>query len=63
MSKRKFRGFLGGPVVKNLPCNAEFNPWSGKIPHAVQQLSLRPTTETTLQRPQAATSRPTSCSY
>ena len=48
MSKRKFRGFPGGPVVKNLPCNAEFNSWSGKIPHAVEQLSLRPTTETAL---------------
>ena len=35
-------GFSGGSVVKNLPANAEarFDPWSGKIPHAVEQLSL-----------------------
>ena len=33
--------FPGGSVVKNLPSNAgdRFNPWSGKIPHAVEQLS------------------------
>ena len=30
-------------MVKNLPANArghEFEPWSGKIPHATEQLSL-----------------------
>ena len=35
-------GFPGSPVVKSLPCNAgdtSFNPWFGKIPHAVEQLS------------------------
>ena len=33
--------FLGGSVVKNPPANARdvFDPWSGKIPHAVEQLS------------------------
>ena len=38
------RGCPGGPVVKNLPVNAEnmdrFNSWSGKIPRAMEQLSL-----------------------
>ena len=36
------RGFPGGAVVKNPPANAgghSFEPWSGKIPHAVEQLS------------------------
>ena len=40
-------GFPGGLVVKNLPANAgdtEFSPWSGKIPHAVEQLSPHSTT-------------------
>ena len=35
-------GFPGGAVVKNLPANAGghgFDPWSGKIPHAAEQLS------------------------
>ena len=30
----------GGLVVKNLPTNAGFRPWSGKIPGATGQLSL-----------------------
>ena len=38
----------GGSVVKNPPANAGdmvfFNPWSRKILHAVQQLSLCTTT-------------------
>ena len=32
--KTAFRGFLGGPVVKNSPTNAAghgFDPWSGTI--------------------------------
>jgi len=37
------RGCPGGPVVKNLPVNAEnmdrFNSWSGKIPRAMEQLN------------------------
>ena len=40
------RDFLGGAVVKNL-CQFrghEFNPWSGKIPHAAEQLSPCATT-------------------
>ena len=38
-------GFPGGSVVKNLPATAgAFDPWSGKIPHAMEQLSLCATT-------------------
>ena len=36
-----FEDFPGSPGVKNLPANAGdtgFDPWSGKIPHAVGQL-------------------------
>ena len=39
--------FLGGAVVKNPPANAGghgFEPWSGKIPHAAEQLSACATT-------------------
>ena len=40
-----YRGFPGGPVVKNLPANAgDTDSWSGKIPQAVRQLSLCTTT-------------------
>ena len=40
------RGFYGHPVVKHPPCIVihQFNPWSGKIPHATEQLSLSVTT-------------------
>ena len=41
------QGFPGGTVVKNPPANAEdigFEPWSGKIPHAAEQLSPYATT-------------------
>ena len=34
--------FPGGTVVKNPPANARghrFDPWSGKIPHTMEQLS------------------------
>ena len=31
--------FPGGPVVKNPPANAGFDPGSGEIPHAAEQLS------------------------
>ena len=40
--------FPGGAVVKNPPANARghgVEPWSGKIPHAAEQLS--PCTTTT----------------
>ena len=39
--------FPGGALVKNPPANAGghgFEPWSGKIPHAAEQLSPRATT-------------------
>ena len=39
--------FPGGPVIKNLPANAGdmsglvgFDPWSGRISHAEEWLSL-----------------------
>ena len=35
------QGFPGGAVVESLPANAGghgFEPWSGKIPHAAEQL-------------------------
>ena len=38
--------FPGGSVVKNPPASAgdRFKPWSGKIPHATEQLSPQATT-------------------
>jgi len=39
--------FTGGPVVKNLPCNAgdtDFIPGPGRVPHAMEQLALFVTT-------------------
>ena len=39
--QRPRKDFPGGTVVKNLPANAGdtgFEPWSGKIPHAAEQL-------------------------
>ena len=40
--KNRYQGFLGGSVVKYPPSNAGdtgFDPWSGKIPHVMEQLS------------------------
>ena len=32
--------WFGDPVVKTLPCNAyQLDPWYGKIPYAIEQLS------------------------
>ena len=48
INKMKRQGFPGGTVVENPPVNAGdtgFEPWSGKIPHAVEQLC--PCTTTT----------------
>ena len=44
--KHTSRDFPGGAVVKNPPANAgdEFEPWSGKIPHATEKLSPCATT-------------------
>ena len=50
--------FPGDPVLRNLPANARhgFDPWSGKIPHATEQVSLCATTaKPSLQGPPAAT--------
>ena len=41
------QGFPGGAVVESLPANAGdtgFKPWSRKIPHAAEQLSMCATT-------------------
>ena len=41
-SALKEQDFPGGPVVKNLPANAGdqgFDPWSGKISHAMETLN------------------------
>ena len=38
---RQVQGSPGGAVVESLPANAGghgFEPWSGKFPHAVEQL-------------------------
>ena len=38
--KKKSLGILGSSVVKNLPPSAgDKDPWSGRIPHAMKQLS------------------------
>ena len=48
VDKRKIKnigaGFPGGAVVKNSPAKAGFEPWSGKIPHAAEQLTPSATT-------------------
>ena len=47
-SKEEQAAFPGGAVVGNLPANAGghgFDPWSGKLPHATEQ--LRPCATTT----------------
>ena len=44
---KKARDFPGGAVVKNPPANGRghgFKPWSGKVPHAMEQLSPCATT-------------------
>ena len=41
-----------------------FNPWSGKIPYAAEQLSPCPTTaESVLQSSRVSTTEPTCCNY
>ena len=45
--RRDILDFPGGALVKNPPTNAGgqgFEPWSGKIPHAAEQLSPCATT-------------------
>ena len=44
---KNYRDFPGGAVVKSQPANAGehgFDPWTGKIPHAAEQLSPCATT-------------------
>ena len=61
------RDFPGGAVVKNLSDNAGdtgLEPWSGKIPHAVEQLSpCAATTEPVLWSLWATTTEPTCHNY
>ena len=55
--------FPGGSMVKDLPANAEghgFNPWSRKIQHTVEQLSLC-TTETMLWNKRSHHNEKTEC--
>ena len=57
------RGFSGGPVVKNPPCNAgdvgSIPGWEMKIPRAAEQRSLHTaTTEPPLWSPWATTKDP-----
>ena len=44
----KYKDFLGAKLLKNLPCNAGdmglIPGWGAKIPHAMEQISLRVTT-------------------
>ena len=35
--KKSVLGFPDDTVAENLPANAGFEPWSGKIPHAAEQ--------------------------
>ena len=52
--RKQKQGFPGGSAVKDLPASAGdgFNPWSEKIPHALEQLSSCATTvEPVLQSP------------
>ena len=47
LKERRSGAFPGGAVVKNPPANAGdtgSKPWSGKIPHAAEQLSPCATT-------------------
>ena len=48
--KEEFSDFPGGAVVKNR--GHRFEPWSGKIPHAMEQLSL-PAATTEAHAPRA----------
>ena len=54
---------LGGSVVKNPPAKSRkhgFEPWSGKMPHALEQLSPRTATiESVFWNPGATATEPT----
>ena len=54
-------GFPGGPLFKNLSYKRHrFDPWSGKIPHAAEQLSLCPSTAVPTQWPKKGEGEPSS---
>ena len=61
------RGLLSWLSGKESTCKCRrhrFDPWSGRIPHASEQLSLRATTtEPVLESPEIKTTEPTSCNY
>ena len=49
---------------KESTCQCRFDPWSEKIPHAMEQLSPCATTlEPVLQSPETATTESRCCSY
>ena len=54
-SRKEFRDFPGGPVVRNPPCNAgdtgSISGWGTEIPHTTGQLSL----QTTATEPESST--------
>jgi len=61
IQKNEVVGSLGGSVVKNLPANAGdgFNLWTGRIPHAAEQLSpCSTTTEPVLWHAEPTCPRP-----
>lgn len=61
MKKKQQWGFPGSRVAKNLPCRAGhgIDPWFGKIPQALGQLSLcTTTTEAHMPRASAPQERP-----
>ena len=58
---RMFRGFSGGSVVKESTCQYRrqgFDPWSGRIPRAIRQLSLGTTIEPVFGTQGIATTEP-----
>ena len=57
MQLENHQGFPSGAVVDNLPANAgdKFSSWSGKIPHAAEQVSPCATSIESVLRSQGAT--------
>ena len=65
--KKNKLAFPGGSSGKESACQCRrdrLDPWSGKNPHVMVQLSLCATTiEPVLQSPEATTTEPTNCNY
>ena len=65
--KNKSQGFSGCSVVKESACQCRrhrFNPWSGRIPYAKEQVSPRATTiGPVLWGPGTAATEPTSSKH